>query len=286
MTRRRLAALIAGVLVFPMLSEIAGLTDANASTSAKSITTCTNIKTGVNRVLIKGSCISKTEKKVSWTKTSKTGVKGAITTCTNIKTGANRLLTKGVCNTKTEKKAIWVKVVATPSKSPVAITCANGGTCMLGSVGPGGGVVFYVADSPQPWGRYIEAAAITWQGGTADPAVPWCNVTDSLIATKFEIGTGAANTAAMISQCSSGAAVLARAYKGGGKSDWFLPSIQEIHALHGYIYGYGLTGYAPDYYWSSTQDGSGGAWEESFGNGGSATTNKYRVSFVRPVRVF
>ncbi|MFM8835538.1 MAG: hypothetical protein ACKOFM_01575, partial [Actinomycetota bacterium] len=44
--------------------------------------------------------------------------------------------------------------VANASAAP----CSSDGTgCSVGSVGPGGGVVFYDAGSPQWWGRYLEA---------------------------------------------------------------------------------------------------------------------------------
>lgn len=119
-------------------------------------------------------------------------------------------------------------------------TCVAGGICLVGNTGPGGGIVFYDAGSQQSWGRYLEYAPYTW---SKSPRVfNWCNVndfyftgtvTDSVLRATlgFEIGKGKANTDLMVAGCTSGAAVQARAYRGGGKSDWFLPSMDELNEL-------------------------------------------------------
>jgi len=128
-----------------------------------------------------------------------------------------------------------------PDPAPVPVTvpvtvpasCANGrASCVLGDIGPGGGKVFYIAG-----GTRYEMAPNTWSGGVADPQAPWCSDTTNLVVTSLAIGAGEANTAAMLTNaspfvaCTSGAGYQAPAYRGGGQSDWFLPSLFEAGAM-------------------------------------------------------
>jgi len=112
--------------------------------------------------------------------------------------------------------------------------CVVGGSCKVGRTGPGGGIVFYDAGTQQSWGRYLEFAPSDWSGGQ-DISRQWCEKTDVLVgASGQQIGTGKANTDLILASCTSGAAVMARAYKGGGKDDWSLPSKGELSALYSY----------------------------------------------------
>jgi hypothetical protein len=172
-----------------------------------------------------------------------------VTKCVNVKTGVSRVIKRhGKCR-KGEKK-VTTPVTVTPK------TCATGGACALGDIGPGGGKVFLDAGSAQPWGRYLEAAPATWDAGGPEPLAQWCNAYEGSIpgVTGFTIGSGEANTNAMVTACSSGAAVLARAYTGGGQNDWFLPSAAELTLMttsRGGKADVGLT--KSIYYWTSTQ---------------------------------
>lgn len=125
-------------------------------------------------------------------------------------------------------------------------TCVPEVNCPLGSIGPGKGIVFFDAGSRQPWGRYLEVAPLGWSGSAADPKIAWCDTTADGGFVEFlvdraaqpvrsklgrEVGTGSSNTDLMLTKCTIGPAVLARAYRGGGKSDWFLPSADEFLEL-------------------------------------------------------
>ena len=59
--------------------------------------------------------------------------------------------------------ALVVAALVTGAPPAKARTC-DGVTvaCQIGDTGPGGGVVFYDAGQPQPWGRYLEAAPAGW----------------------------------------------------------------------------------------------------------------------------
>jgi hypothetical protein len=132
---------------------------------------------------------------------------------------------------------------AGPAGSNATLTCAQGGTCALGDTGPGGGKVFIVQTptAAAPW-RYMEAAPNTWSGGIADPPIKWCSVTNQFVPnlltgnrvtvqTSTAIGAGYSNTQKMLRACAYGAANAAASYNGGGKSDWHLPSLGELHQL-------------------------------------------------------
>lgn len=149
-----------------------------------------------------------------------------------------------------------------------ALTCAEGGTCVVGNTGPGGGIVFYVnangfacgsgwTITGSPSGqkcKYLEAAPKTWYGGDADPVLQFSTLSDipdatvnTMIAAGLEngwelisgstvlndIGRGFKNTVAIISTSSTNypAANATRAYSGNGLTDWYLPNGKEIYQL-------------------------------------------------------
>lgn len=115
-------------------------------------------------------------------------------------------------------------------------SCAAGGACQVGDIGPGGGVVFFDAGTEESWGRYLEVAPASWSGAPSDPVATWCAKGKSgftkSVPTGTDIGTGAANTRAIIKACgTTSAAGVAAAYRGGGKNDWHLPSRDEVNTL-------------------------------------------------------
>ena len=106
------------------------------------------------------------------------------------------------------------------------------------------------------------------------------------------IGSGAANTDAIIAQNGAGAsyaAGLARAYTGGGYSDWYLPSKDELSKL--YLSREAICGFQTElngwpYYWSSSENESvpSIAWNQGFDDGyqfGNYKSYAYRVRAVR-----
>ena len=69
----------------------------------------------------------------------------------------------------------------------------------------------------------------------------------------------------------------------GGKSDWFLPSKDELHALREERVRVG--GFGVDYYWSSSQNDSTYAWLQYFADLQYYIKKDYALG-VRPVRAF
>ena len=180
--------------------------------------------------------------------------------------------------------------------SNATLTCAQGGVCVVGNTGPGGGIVFYVheATAAAPW-RYLEAAPNTWSGGLADPFMKWCSVVDneapllstgdtSTVHTLTTIGSGFSNTRMMLHSCTYGAANMAASYNGGGKSDWFLPSKAELSELYSAKATVG--GFQESFYWTSFEASAGNAYYKHFQNGDENFRAKSENNYVRPIRAF
>ncbi len=168
--------------------------------------------------------------------------------------------------------------------------CLVESSCKVGNIGPGGGVVFYDAGNQQSWGRYLEVAPSGWSGSALDPLLTWCNLSYSFSTRSEAIGSGEANTDLIIAGCSSGAAVAARQYKGGGKSDWSLPSMEELNQLYKYIKspdsGNLRQGLLEHVYFSSTSTNPNEIWYQSFLGGRRDFGNWVTPLYVRPVRSF
>ena len=183
-----------------------------------------------------------------------------------------------------------------PLDSPVSSqTTGFSQPCVSGFNPAGGGLVFYDAGSAQPWGQYLEMAPKTWSGGSNDPQYPWCNNNPivNIPGTGKNLGWGARNTVAVVAACSDSAAKIAQAYGGGGKSDWFLTSKNELEILSNYVQGTSrlssLYAFDGTFYWSSTQEkntGGGYAPSRYVRTGQDYVMGASENNFVRPVRAF
>ena len=129
--------------------------------------------------------------------------------------------------------------------------------------------------------------------------IKWSNVTNTITgATGVSIGTGLANTNTIITNQGATiinyAAGLARTHAGGGFTDWYLPSKEELNKL--YINRVAIGGFTGAFYWSSTEGSTssqnqGYAWGQYFSNGLQQdydNTNGAKTSLqsVRAVRSF
>ena len=177
----------------------------------------------------------------------------------------------------------------------------------VGSTGPGGGTIFFI-DLTQPEGeRYLEIACEGWNtgcDGRNDPEVMWGCDGDSISgATGTAIGTGPANTAAILAACSSrtNAAGVVDAYEKNGHTDWYLPSKDELNALCKWVHNDNVNticnsnrAFDPlvngriiiNSYWTSTQSSATDAYNLYFQQGDLGTYGKANVNFVRPIRRF
>jgi hypothetical protein len=217
-------------------------------------------------------------------------------------------------------------VVSVTSSSVTTATCADGGTCTVGvSTGGGGGTVFYYSataftSTGSACGtncHYLEVAPAGWivssspasqtncttaGTSTSDPRCEWSGNTNNPTYTAGSaIGRGHQNTSYIVGHTGTAgkAATASRAYQGGSKTDWFLPSTDELNQLCRYAWNLEVsntattctgmtgsirTGFTSGHYWSSSQDGGYTAWDQDFSTGTKASFGKGSVYSVRPVR--
>ena len=191
-------------------------------------------------------------------------------------------------------------------------TCAATGPCVVGDIGPAGGVVFYDAGIHLSWGRYMEAAPVAVEG----VGLPWkrLNAVDArkpvYINTKTAvarvrrvkskaIGMGQINTKAILKAYGRGryAARYADALNFNGFDDWFLPSKDELNVMYSILStAYPRIGdYARSFYWSSSEYDFNNAWTVNFKDGQQFDREKWllpdavngvKALRVRPVRAF
>jgi hypothetical protein len=147
---------------------------------------------------------------------------------------------------------------------------------------------------------------------TLDPGCQWQIGTNTLIGSTAQgtaIGTGYANTTAIIDSYSSTnsairAAAVARAFRGGGYTDWHLPSKDELNELCKYAKRQTLgnaatacdynstirTGFSQEStgteYASSTEVDQNNMYSSFFSLGSSPQRSKDSAFRVRPVRAF
>jgi hypothetical protein len=163
----------------------------------------------------------------------------------------------------------------------------------VGATGPGGGIVFYVANTPFSCGAamtqicsYLEAAPITGANAWSEnnPTL-WSGNWNSNVSTSSDIGGGLLNTLNIISDDSTPnmRATASQAYRGPNNlDDWNLPSYDECVEL---LKNRELLGLTANYYATSTQKSLTHVYILG------SPTDSYNVSkensfFFRPVRAF
>jgi hypothetical protein len=160
-------------------------------------------------------------------------------------------------------------------------------TYEIGDRGPAGGWIFYDKGKYDGGWRYLEAApedhAVEAKWGCAGKSIPDAKGT--------AVGTGKSNTQAIIKSCGESgiAAKVAADYRGGGKSDWFLPSKDELNLMYEYLYLKGVGGFADDrydIYWSSSEEVADHAWHQYFDSGSQHYNGKHFEERVRAIRAF
>ena len=174
------------------------------------------------------------------------------------------------------------------------LTCAQGGTCLVGDIGPGGGIVFFVTPSSGGFSESLsmpdtssmclmyrmcydeniqltltssQVSALTFgylevAPSSAEATTSWAftGCANNCGASLTAIGTGETNSLAMVAArpsdtATQNAAKYALDLVSGGKDDWYLPSIDELDLLFiRHKANNSFAGLRSDYYHSSTNN--------------------------------
>jgi hypothetical protein len=158
-----------------------------------------------------------------------------------------------------------------------------------------GGKVAYIYSATDP--GYVvgqqHGFIMATENQALSPGKEWSNAYEATGAIGIILGTGLSNTNILVTRyglSTTYAAGAARSYAGGGYSDWFLPSKDELNKLIALrsvisVSAGGLTD--SEYYWSSTEIDSDYAWRQINTNSGLQNQSaKVAPEFVRAIRYF
>lgn len=149
-----------------------------------------------------------------------------------------------------------------------------------------GGIIAYIfvsGDSGYVSGQIHGLIATTSNQSTG---TQWGCSGTTIPGTSTSLGTGLANTTAIINGCASTgiAARICSDLSSGGYNDWFLPSYYELEKL--YINRSIIGGFSSTSYWSSSQSSSTVAHGINFINGSTANNSKTTLLYIRAIRKF
>ncbi len=172
----------------------------------------------------------------------------------------------------------------------------------IGETGPAGGLIFYDKGNDKNGWRYLEAAPTDQSDDDKWGCCACSEVKCQLINKKMSIngarskfvGSGKANTQAILEGCdeSNTAARTCKEYRGGGKDDWFLPSIEEVKLMYKVLTKAGVGNFKTDgddaetRYWSSTELDKYQAYSWSSAKEKVYWPKKHEKYKVRAIRAF
>ena len=120
----------------------------------------------------------------------------------------------------------------TPSASATVevTTCAEGGECQVGDVGPGGGTIFYVDTGGFTCGEVLVKGCTTLEAGSVSEGQLCSAEYPDLDMWAPNISSGEYLSFRSRNKCRGGLLTSVRASTDGGMSDWFVGSTDEVDA--------------------------------------------------------
>jgi hypothetical protein len=191
-------------------------------------------------------------------------------------------------NRKPPANPFRVRPIRAFGTNNVVLSCAQGGTCKVGDIGPGGGKVFYVARdlllvNGKSW-RYLEVAPTDSFGKlNLCSSQSGCLDAKAIGRRDWQIGRGIPNTAAILSWKAVGEVKAVIESGINGKTDWFIPSRDELMLLYNSKSEVG--GFVNGGYWTSTSFLPYHA-VINFGNGDVGFSPQNQRNNVRLIRAF
>ena len=149
-----------------------------------------------------------------------------------------------------------------------------------------GGIIAYIFQPGDPGYVTGETHGLIAAPADQSTGAQWGCYGTTVGDTAKAIGTGQANTTAIVNGCST-AGIAARICNDlvlNGYSDWYLPSLYELNAL--YANRTAIGGFSNAVYWSSSAQSANNAWYKNFSNGVNGNNKKTNTDYVRAVRPF
>jgi hypothetical protein len=228
-------------------------------------------------IIFDGGC-TVTERGVVWS-TSPNPTTSSFKTACGTGTGAYTCNMQNlISNTLYYARAYTVTALGTFYGESLTFTSAISTALGIGQ-SYAGGIIFYLDST----GQHGLVCAPNDQG-----TAPWGCYGTSIPGTGTALGMGAYNTAAIVAGCAETniAAKICDNLVLNGYSDWYLPSKDELVRMYQQLKVNGIGNFMNDWYWSSSEANSNGAWLVYFGNGFTSYGSKDYGNYVRAVRAF